>query len=153
MGNQIVVEAGKLSAPNATIAMGTLVVSRIVEALAKSTPLHGEAIVIVERSHLVDTPTERTMVENLIAVFTCPNGIGSVVHVFHLTASAADVANDDVVAVRTHRVVAKRDARFWCRLSCNGGIFPNDEVCHQVDVATHVEHNGARSCLLQTPAE
>ena len=153
MGNQIVMETGKLTAPNATIAMCTLVVSRIVETLAQRTPLHGEAIVIVERSHLIDTPTERTVVENLIAILTRPNSIGSIIYILHLTAATTNIANDDIVSIRSHREIAKCNTRFRCRLSCNGGVFPNDEVCHQVDVSTHIKHNRARSSLLQAPTE
>ena len=93
------------------------------------------------------------MVKNLIAILTRPNGISSVIHILHLTTATANISNDDIVSIRAHRVIAKRYTGFRSRLSCNGGVFPNDEVCHQVDVSTHIKHNRARSSLLQAPTE
>ena len=51
-------EGGQLAAPDAAVAVGALVMSGVIEALADSAPLHGEVVVVVERGYLVNRPRE-----------------------------------------------------------------------------------------------
>ena len=62
MSYEVVVETCYLASPDAAIAMSTLGVTRVGEAFGYSTPLHGEVVVVIERSHLVDTPAEGAVV-------------------------------------------------------------------------------------------
>ena len=64
MSYKVMMEACQLTTPDAAIAMSTLGVTWIGEAFGYSTPLHGEVVVVIERSHLVDTPAEGAVVED-----------------------------------------------------------------------------------------
>ena len=64
MSHEVVMKTCQLTAPDAAIAMSTLGVTRVGEALCHGTPLHGEVVVVIERSHLVDTPAEGAVVED-----------------------------------------------------------------------------------------
>ena len=48
MAYEVMVEAGELTAPDATVTMCSLRVARIGETLGNGTPLHGEIVVVVE---------------------------------------------------------------------------------------------------------
>lgn len=50
MSYEVVVETCQLTTPDAAIAMSTLGVTGIGEALCHGTPLHGEVVVVIERS-------------------------------------------------------------------------------------------------------
>ena len=64
MSHEVVVETCQLTTPDAAIAMSALGVTGICEALCHGAPLHGEVVVVIERSHLVDTPAEGAVVED-----------------------------------------------------------------------------------------
>ena len=64
MSYEVVVKTCQLTTPDAAIAMSTLGVTRVGEALCHGAPLHGEVVVVVERSHLVDAPAEGAVVED-----------------------------------------------------------------------------------------
>ena len=64
MSYEVVMKTCQLTTPDAAIAMSTLGVTRVGEALSHGTPLHGEVVVVVERSHLVDAPAEGAVVED-----------------------------------------------------------------------------------------
>ena len=48
MAYEVMVEAGKLTSPDATVTMCSLRVARIGKTLGNGTPLHGEIVVVVE---------------------------------------------------------------------------------------------------------
>ena len=81
--------------------MGTLGMSRIGKTLSNGTPLHGEIVVVVEGSHLIDAPAEGTVVEDDTCLVALPCSIRSVIDVFFLTSSQADESDDAVVFGRT----------------------------------------------------
>ena len=56
MCQEIMMETGKLATPDASIAVRTLIMTRVCQGFCHGTPLHSEVIVIIERSHLVDAP-------------------------------------------------------------------------------------------------
>ena len=64
MTHEVVMEACQLTTPDTAIAMSTLGVTGIGKALCHGAPLHGEVVVVVERSHLVDAPAEGAVVED-----------------------------------------------------------------------------------------
>ena len=138
MCEQVVVEGGQLTAPDTAVTMGTFVVSGIGEAFGDGTPLHGEVVVVVEGGHLVDAPTEGTVVEHDAVFLTLPNGISAVVDIFLLSASDADKA-DDVVTASTDRTVANGDARVGSCLASDGGVVADVQVAVEGDNATHVK--------------
>ena len=73
--------------------------SGVSKSLCDVAPLHGEVAVVIERSHLVDAPRERAVVENDVLAIASPCGISAVVHILHLRASAADEAHDNIVTL------------------------------------------------------
>ena len=73
--------------------------SGVGECLGDVAPLHGEVAVIVERSHLVDAPRERAVVEDDVLAIASPCGISTIIYVLHLRAAAADEADDDIVTL------------------------------------------------------
>ena len=116
MAYEVVVEAGELAAPDASVAMCSLGVPRIGETLGNGTPLHGEIVVVVERCHLVDTPAEGTVVEDDARLVALPGSISTIIDVLFLSAAQTDEA-DDAVVFRTNRVISQSDARRRSSLS------------------------------------
>ena len=110
MSYEVVVEAGELAAPDASVAMCSLGVPRIGETLGNGTPLHGEIVVVVEGSHLIDTPAEGTVVEDDARLVALPGSISTIIDVLFLSAAQTDEA-DDAVVFRTNRVISQSDAR------------------------------------------
>ena len=60
--------------------------TRIGETLGNGTPLHGEIVVVVERSHLVDAPAEGAVVEDDAGLVALPGSIRTVIDVLFLSA-------------------------------------------------------------------
>ena len=118
--------------------MSTLGVTRVGEALCHGTPLHGEVVVVIERSHLVDTPAEGAVVEDDAGLVALPWSISSVVDVLLLSTANAD-ETDDVVATRLNRIIAQGDA--WRRgcLSENCDVVCEFEVRLQRNHTSHIE--------------
>lgn len=106
MTYKVVVEAGELTAPDASVTMCSLRVTRIGETLGNGTPLHGEIVVVVERSHLVDAPAEGTVVENDAGLVALPGSICTIIDVLLLSAAYAE-ETDDVVAARLNGVISE----------------------------------------------
>ena len=132
------VERGELAAPDAAVAVGTLRVAGVYEALGDGRPLQREVVDVVERGHLVDRPRERAVVYQYAVGLALPDGVGAVVDVALLAPSHADEAYD-VVLLWAHGVVAQGDARLGRRLSGDGGILTDDEVAVEGDDAADVE--------------
>ena len=107
VGQEVVVKRCPLAAPDASVAVGALVVAGVVERLGHRAPLHGEVAVVVERCHLVDAPAERAVVEHYVAVVARPGGVGSVVDVALLPPAESHKPHYDVVAVVFNGVVAQ----------------------------------------------
>ena len=80
------------------------------------------------------------MVDDDAVFLALPHGIGSVVHVFLLTAAEAHVA-DDVVAAGAYGEVTYRNTGVGCCLALDGGVVANHELPGQSDYATHIEHD------------
>ncbi|CDA56151.1 unknown [Prevotella sp. CAG:604] len=109
MSYEVVVETCQLTTPDAAIAVCSFGVTWIGEAFGYSTPLHGEVVVVIERSHLVDTPAEGAVVVDDAGLVALPCGISSVVDVLLLSTANAKEA-DDVVVARLNRIIAQGDA-------------------------------------------
>ena len=138
MAYEVVVEACELTAPDASVTMCSLRVPRIGETLGNGTPLHGEIVVVVERSHLVDAPAEGTVVEDDAGLVALPGSIRTVIDVLFLSAAYAE-ETDDVVAARLNGVISEGDARRWSSLSENGDVVTYLEIRLQGDDASHIE--------------
>ena len=154
MSQEIMMERGILATPNTAITVSPLGVAGIAQRLGDGAPLHGEVLVVVERSHLVATPRHRTMVENDVATLTTPNSIGTVVYVFHLTATKTDKSNNHVVGRAVDGTITQGDAGRRCRLSGNGDVavlYLNIRL--QVDITGHIENDGTRAALAQSFAQ
>ena len=135
---EVVVEGGQFAAPDAAVAVGTLVVSGVGEALCYGAPLHGEVVVVVEGGHLVDAPAEGAVVYQDAVFLALPDGVGPVVHILFLSAPYAYEA-DDVVGARAYGAVAQRDAGVGGCLSGYGGVAADGEVALQGDDTGHIE--------------
>ena len=146
MTYEVVVEAGKLTAPDASVTMCSLRVTRIGETLGNGTPLHGEIIVVVERSHLIDAPAEGTVVEDDAGLVALPGSIRTVIDVLFLSAAYAE-ETDDVVAARLNGIISEGDARRWSRLSEDGDVVSKLEVRLQGDDASHIEDDDSLTRL------
>ena len=140
MAYEVVVEAGKLTSPDATVTMCSLRVARIGKTLGNGTPLHGEIVVVVERSHLVDTPAEGTVVEDDASLVALPDSISTIIDVLFLSAAYAE-ETDDVVVARLNGVISEGDARRWGSLSEDGDVVSKLEIRLQGDDASHIEDN------------
>ena len=138
MAYEVVVEAGKLTAPDASVTMCSLRVARIGETLGNGTPLHGEIVVVVERSYLIDAPAEGTMVEDDAGLVALPGSIRTVIDVLFLSAAYAE-ETDDVVVARLNGVISEGDARRWGCLSEDGDVVTYLEIRLQGDDASHIE--------------
>ena len=106
--------------------MASLVVSCVGEALGDGAPLHGEVAVVVERCHLIDTPTERAVVEDDVLVMAPPAGISSIVDIHGIAATHTDEAHDHVVGIHCNGVITEGDAIARSCLSGNGHIALRD---------------------------
>ena len=146
MTYEVVVEAGELTAPDASVTMCSLRVTRIGETLGNGTPLHGEIVVVVERSHLVDAPAEGTVVEDDAGLVALPGCIRTVIDVLFLSAAYAE-ETDDVVAARLNGVISEGDARRWGSLSEDGDVVSKLEIRLQGDDASHIEDDDSLTRL------
>ena len=144
VGNEIMVERSKFAAPDAAIAVSTLAVTRIHETLGNRTPLHGEVVVIVIRSHLVDTPRERAVVEDDARLVTLPCGIGTLVDILFLSTTEADETYD-IVCTRANGIVTYSNTWIRRRLSEDGDVVLHGQVAGQGNDTCHVEHDDAVS--------
>ncbi len=99
MANQVVVQRGKLTAPDSTVAVSALPVSGVIKALADGTPLHGEVVIVIERGHFVDAPRERTVVEDNTGGVTACSCVTTIVYVFLLSTTESHKAYNNVVAL------------------------------------------------------
>ena len=64
VGHQVMVIAGPTPPPIAAIAMGTLGVTGIVQALRSDAPLYGDILRTVDRQALVDAPRNGTVIND-----------------------------------------------------------------------------------------
>ena len=120
MSQQVVVEGGVLTTPDATIAVGTLVVDGVAEALRQYAPLQGEVLNAVERAALIDTPADGAVVDDDIAGLAACMEIG--IHRIVLVAggvthAATDEAHDDIARGNAETVVLQTDAIARSRLA------------------------------------
>ena len=131
-------ERREFAAPDASIAVCALAMTGIDEALCNGTPLHSEVVVVVERSHLVNTPRKGTVVDDCSGLVSHIRCVSSVVYVSLLTATEAHETYDVVIA-RGNGVVAHGDAGLRCCLSEDSGVVANGEVTVQGYDAGNVE--------------
>ena len=118
--------------------MGTLGMTRVGKTLSNSAPLHGEIVVVVEGSHLIDAPAEGTVVEDDACLVALPCSIRSVIDVLLLSASYAK-ETDDIVVSRLHCKIAQGDARRRSSLSEDGDVICYLEISFQSNDASHIE--------------
>ena len=74
--------------------MGSLRMPRIGKTLGNSAPLHGEIVVVVEGSHLIDAPAEGTVVEDDACLVALPGSIRTVIDVLFLSAAYAEETDE-----------------------------------------------------------
>ena len=74
---EVMVEGSEFSSPDASIAMGTLAMTGVGKALGDGTPLHGEVVVVVIGSNLVDAPAQGAVVEDDTCFFSQPGCVGT----------------------------------------------------------------------------
>ena len=76
MGEQVMMETGRLSAPNATVAVRSFLMDGVGETFADKAPLESEVAVIVESGAFVRTPTHGTMVnDDVLVSFRSVHGV------------------------------------------------------------------------------
>lgn len=102
--------------------MSTLVVTCVIETLCYGTPLHGEVLVVVERSSLVDTPAHRAMVDDDVVAIASPERISTIVNIYGIATANAYETNDYVVCLVLQSVVAECDTITRGCLSFNSYI-------------------------------
>ena len=154
VGQQIVMERGGLSSPDAAVAVCTFFVYGVGQTFADDAPLQGQVTVVVERATLVGAPAQRTVVDDDVAVRLI--GIHGVVAFLHDVGShtRADKADDDVVGLYIERIVLQADAVARCGLSGDGQIaVAHLERLLQFDDAADGKDDGAGSLLVDGPAQ
>ena len=137
-------ERRQLAAPDAAIAVSTLAVTSIYQTFGNGTPLHGEIVVVVIRSHLVNTPRKGAMVEDDARLVALPCGISTLVDILFLSTTETNETND-IISTRTDCIVTNRNAWRWSRLSENSNIVFDSKITSQCDDACHIEHHDAVS--------
>ena len=153
MCQQIVVERGGLSSPDASIAVLAFFVDGVEQAFAGDAPLHREVPVIVERGTFVRAPAHRTMVDDDIPV-VIESVHGIVPFLLDVRSHArTDEADDDVVRLDSQRIVFQADAVARSGLSGNGQVSVIDiEWGLQFDDAAYGKYDGAWPFLADCPA-
>ena len=146
VSQQVMVERGIFAAPDAAIAVAALGMPRIVETLGKQAPLHREITVGVERRAFVHRPRHRTMVEDDILVVTPPDTVllrfGGILG--RIAQTETDIADNHVVGIDPHGVVAQADAVARGGLAGDGQVSVlNAQIAQQFDRSRHVEDDDA----------
>ena len=152
VGEHVVVERGVASAPQTAVAVLALAVNRVAQALREQAPLHREVAVCVERCALVGRPRHGAVVEDQVLVVAAPDGVvlilGDIAH------AETHVADDDVVGLHLHGVVAQADAVARGGLSGDGQVVVLDlERLRQADRAADVEDDNACTRLADGVAQ
>ena len=136
----VMMETGKLATPYTSISVCTFIVTSVSKAFCYRTPLHGEVVVVVEWSNLIDTPWERAMVyHDACLLFLCWS-ICSIVDIALLSSSEPDKAYD-IVGTWIDGIVT--ECYTWRRgcLSKNGCILSNGNVRIQRYDTCNIKNN------------
>ena len=155
VGNEVVVERGTAAAPVAAVAVSTLGVATVDQALGHETPLHGGILVAENGETLIDGPRDRAVVDDPVllveAAETVP-AVGTVLQYVLVAETEAHIAHNDVVAIDVAGVVGHADTVAGSRLSGDGGVRGDAERRLQMDGSRDIEDDGLGSLLLQAPA-
>ena len=135
--------------------MSTLVVTGVVETLCYGTPLHGEVLIVVERSCLVDTPTHRAMVDDDVVAIASPERICTIVNIYGIATANAYETNDYVVCLVLQSVVAECDTiTRGCLTFYRNITILNGEVALQCYCTRNIKYdNSFTRCVLQSLTE
>ena len=116
MCQQVVMIGASASTPVASIAVGTLAVSGIHEALRADGPLHGDVLTSINRYTLVYAPAHGAMVYDDVVLIHAAESVALMIGHILVTQSEAHVAYDSIVATYLKRVVGYAYTVAWCRL-------------------------------------
>ena len=150
---QVVMETCPFAAPDGAVAVVTLDVYRLGEALAQDAPLHGEVLVAVEGGTFVRAPAHAAMVDDDVRGVASPHGV--VFRFQFVSHAAADETDDDIggalvfflflfISGDVQGVVFDADAIPRSSLSGDGEVAVLDyQPALQLDDSRYVEHDGA----------
>ena len=116
VGEHVVMERCVFASPYSAIAMLSLRMVRIFQALREDTPLHGEILVSIERCTFVDGPCHGTMVENDIPVSPAPDTVFTICIEHLVSQTETDETDDDIVSLDYRGVVLYADTVTRCCL-------------------------------------
>ena len=122
VGEEVVMEGGIGTTPNAAVAVIALRVGRALEGLGDDAPLHGEVGVAIEGSALVNAPTHGAMVDHDIVVALTLESVVSVGGYPIAQTEAEELDNDILQATEHERIVRQGDAITGSGLSGDGKV-------------------------------
>ena len=152
VGYQVVMIRGSAATPVAAIAVGTFLMSGIVEALAHNAPLHGEVTIAVDRQTLVNRPADAAVVDDDIMTVTTSKPVAFVMGDLSITQSETYIAYD-IIGTDHNRIVGQTDPVTWGSLSCYCRVLRKSQRRFQEYRARNIENNGLGSFLFVGPAQ
>ena len=97
VSHEIMMKRSIASAPYTAITMGALVMTRIDETLSGNTPLHRVAVTAIHRDTLIDTPTDRTMVDNHIVMIMTFQSVALMKSHIPITQPETHISDNDII--------------------------------------------------------
>ena len=154
MSHQIVMITGSRSAPIAAITMRSFAMSCIIKTLRRNTPLHRDIVRTIHRQTFIDTPTDRTMVDNDVYKIHATQAIALVISHISISQTETHITDNHIVSTDGERIIGHTDTIAGSRLSGQSDItVSNAERTFQMNGSRHIENNGTRAALIQTPTQ
>ena len=121
MSYQVVMIRGSAATPVAAIAVGTFLMSGIVEALAHNTPLHSEVTIAVDRQTLVNRPADAAVVNDDVVTVAAAQSVAFMMSHLSVTQSEAHETYNRI-GTDHDRIVGQTNAVAWGSLSCYSSV-------------------------------
>ena len=154
MSHQIVMITGSRSAPIAAITMRSFAMSCIIKTLRRNTPLHRDIARTIHRQTFIDTPTDRTMVDNDVFKIHAAQAIAFVISHKSISQTETHITDNHIVSTDSERIIGHTDTITGSRLSGQSDITVSDaQRTFQMNGSRHIENNGTRAALIQTPTQ
>ena len=122
MGYQVVVIRSSAATLITAIAVSTLLMSSIVEALAHDAPLDSEVTIAVDGQTFINGPANAAVVDDDVVTAATAQPVAFMMGNLTITQSEAHIAYD-IIGTDHDRIVSQTDTVTRGSLSCNSRVF------------------------------
>ena len=147
MGKEIVVIRTVFATPVAAVAMAALAMTGVDKALRYDTPLDGGVVSSAERKTFINTPADRAVVNNDVALVERTEAVPTISSVFRhicITKTETKETENDIVGLYRKRIVCDADTVAGSSLSGNSHVSASQfERGVEMNVTRYIKDNGA----------